>query len=115
MVVEEQLTSRLGKPVPRHAAVPAVPFTPRLIEQVWRQPQHKLRESSDVRRLPTISQSMVAESPVRAGIDPQPVAATPASVSVPTKLEGPAMERLAEDVMRRIERHLRIERERRGI
>jgi hypothetical protein len=34
---------------------------------------------------------------------------------LPGKVEGPTMERIAEDVMKRIERHLRIERERRGL
>jgi hypothetical protein len=31
------------------------------------------------------------------------------------KLDGPAIDRLAEDVMQRIDRRLRIERERRGL
>ena len=38
-----------------------------------------------------------------------------APAAPPPKIEGPALDRLAEDVMQRIERRVRIERERRGI
>jgi hypothetical protein len=114
VVVEEQLTSRLRKTQLESAAPSEAPFTPRSVDQVWRRPQHPSREpSSDTRRLPAATQSAVAESPVHTRIDPPPMA--PAPAFLPTKLEGLALERLADDVMKRIERHLRIERERRGI
>ena len=61
-------------------------------------------------RRATTSQSPTSSTvfPPAAG----PAAGVPAAV---LRLEGPALDRLAEDVMQRIERRVRIERERRGM
>jgi len=116
LLVEEQIIPRLRRMELPFLPDPGFPFSPRLVEQVWRQPKQPSRESSSERQtLPTVSQTTIAESPLPTRIAPSGLAHAAVPVFVPTKIEGPAMERLAEDVMRRIERHLRIERERRGI
>ena len=116
LLVQEQIMPRLRRVELSSAPDPGFRFSPRSVEQVWRQPKQTLPEPSSERpMLPTISQTTIAESPVPARIAPSGLAHATVPVLIPTKIEGPAMERLAEDVMRRIERHLRIERERRGI
>jgi hypothetical protein len=113
-VVEDRLTLRLPKADPQAAPVPAVPFTVPAVQQVWRQPQLPSRRSlGETRGLPTATQSTTADSSTHHKIDLLPPAS--ASVVLPAKVEIPTMERIAEDVMKRIERHLRIERERRGM
>jgi hypothetical protein len=116
LLVEEQITPRLRREELPAAPDPGFRFSPRLVEQVWRQPKQSSPEPSSERpALPTVSQTIIAESPVPTRIAPSGLTPATMPVLVPTKIEGPAMERLAEDVMKRIERHLRIERERRGI
>jgi hypothetical protein len=111
---EDQLMPRLRKADPLSAAVPAVPFTAPAVKQVWRQSQSPSREpSGEARGLPAAAQTAAADSPTHHRVDLLPPA--PASAVLPAKVEGPTMERIAEDVMKRIERHLRIERERRGM
>jgi hypothetical protein len=117
VVVGERVTPRL-----RRMALPSTPpssvtFRPRSVEQVWRQPpQQPSRESSREKHpLTTASQTTTAEAPVHTRVGASPAAPTTVPVFAPTKLEGPALERLADDIRKRIERHLRIERERRGI
>jgi hypothetical protein len=116
LLVEEQITPRLRRVELPISPDPGFPFSPRVVEQVWRQPKEPSGESSSQRQaLPKASQNTIAESAVPPRIAPSGLAPATVPVFLPAKIEGPTMERLAEDVMKRIERHLRIERERRGI
>jgi hypothetical protein len=88
--------------------------TPSSVKQVWRRTQLRSPDlSSESATRSSISKSVPAGSKVSYKVDPPIGAASPAPTAF--KLEGPVMDRLAEDVMKRIERHLRIERERRGM
>jgi hypothetical protein len=112
-VVEGRLTPRLRKADPQPGSNPPALTVPS-VKQVWRQPQPAARESSsETRRLPTAAQATPVDSPTQHRVDLLPPA--PASTILPGKVDSPTMERIAEDVMKRIERHLRIERERRGM
>jgi hypothetical protein len=110
-VVEDRLMKRLRKAEAKATPVPAVAFTMPAVQQVWRQGQLPLRGSPGEGRSLPATPSTAADSSTQHKVELLP----PAPVVLPAKVEVPSMERIAEDVMKRIERHLRIERERRGM
>jgi len=113
-VVEDRLRTRLRKVNAKSARVPAFPFTVPAVQQVWRQGQLPLRGSlGEKQSLPAAIPSTTADSSNQHKVELLPPASAP--VVLPPKVEVLSMERIAEDVMKRIERHLRIERERRGM
>jgi hypothetical protein len=116
-MVAERVTPRLRRMALPSPPASSSPFRPRSVEQVWRQPPQQGAQglSREKHPLTTAPQATMAESPVHTRVGPSPEAPVTVPVFVPTKLEEPAMERLADDIRKRIERHLRIERERRGI
>jgi len=111
---EDQLTPRHRKADSSPAPVSTAAWTAPLVPQVWRQPQRALQDSlTAAGRLPATAQTMPTNSLMQHKVDLAPPPSVPPVL--PGKVEGPTMERIAEDVMKRIERHLRIERERRGL
>lgn len=82
---------------------------------VWRAPATaaapELSRPSHLRQ----SQNLSAAAALPAPATSAPADPSAAQLSVPTKIPPAVVERLAEDVMQRIERRIRIERERRGI
>ncbi|HLK48657.1 MAG TPA: hypothetical protein VKT49_11015 [Bryobacteraceae bacterium] len=98
-------------PLPRPASTAPSP-----VHQVWRRNPPSLREARGETPSPASNPGRVSENaPSRAFPEPSRSRIDSAPAQAAFRLEGPAMDRLAEDVMKRIERHLRIERERRGI
>lgn len=97
----------------RAADVSASFAVPAPIQQVWRmQPAHESTRETVSTFSPTagaqpVSRSQFAATQIPTGNQtPKPPALR--------KLDGPEMDRIADNVMKRIERHVRIERERRG-
>ena len=113
-IVRETLRKRSAAeaPLPTEARVFHAAQPP--VQQVWRA-ERPSRESAT--ETAAVSQQSSAAPPSAllpsAGIAAQ-TNASPASPAVARKFDGPEMDRLANDVMKRIERHVRIERERRG-
>jgi hypothetical protein len=100
---------------PAHGSNIGIGLTyPRAVEQVWR--THKIASES----MPGVplTQERFAQAPQSPVTPPIPGLAPVLSSATPESMrrfEGPEIDRLADDVLKRIERHLRIERERRGM
>jgi hypothetical protein len=83
----------------------------------WRQGALAREESPQAEAsatLPFAAQNQPAAAP-EAGAFTAAASRPVVQLPAPARLEGPALDRLAEDVIQRIERRIRIERERRGI
>jgi hypothetical protein len=114
-ITEHRLAPRLRKSDPQPAAQAPIYLAKPAVEQVWRSAQPQSRKSSsETASSPSIAAPTAHPLPPHQKMD-SPAAVPAAAAPAPVRFEGPAMDRLAEDVMKRIERHLRIERERRGI
>lgn len=113
-LAEDRLAPRFRRVDSRPVATAAVSFAAPSVSQVWRQPMRESRDPiRETRDLPGIAQNRMIDSSAPNRIESS---ALMQSLGVPPpRIEGLAMDKIADDVMKRIERHLRIERERRGI
>lgn len=111
-------TPDIARPVrTQPATAPSTHTTSR--ELVWRSPD----PARDIEQTMAASTHSIAQAVAQRSSSPQPAPAEVASIvaaqvrkahAVFTAPEGPALDRLANEVMRRVEKSLRIERERRG-
>jgi hypothetical protein len=118
--------------LPRHAGAsavrrvaasapePAAPLkpAPRHLELIWRRPSEASSES--VRRprevaAPPPAQGHAVPAAVQKELDPGAPPGRAAVSQTVMKLDPALVDRLADDVIRRVERRVRIERERRGL
>lgn len=90
--------------------------SPRATPTIWRSPSSPDRAEMPAPLAPGASRGGTAAGDASPALTPARQARSPVSVaSAAPRLDSAAMDRLAEDVMTRIERRLRIERERRGL
>jgi hypothetical protein len=87
---------------------------PRTVEQAWRRPAPPRESTPEIPVTPQHSIQRI-QNPTTPAIPG--IVRTPGESPTPSlrKFEGVELDRLTDDVMKRIERHLRIERERRGM
>lgn len=112
-ITRPSLTRRWAAEPDRTADVHASLAAPMPVQQVWRTQQpgrESAREAASA-----FSPASGAASASHSQFAAQPQASNQATpLPAPRKLDGPEMDRLTDNVMKRIERHVRIERERRG-
>jgi len=110
-----------GEMPPRFSAEPASrwPSPPpvRTPELIWRKPEKVAAEAEPERMGENVSRASAPSSRPSFHNPPQQLAwhTQSATAARSIVLDGATVDRLAEDVIRRVERHIRIERERRGM
>jgi hypothetical protein len=84
---------------------------------VWRKPQKVNEENEHEHAGENVSRTSAQSSRLSFSNSPQQIAwqTQSATATRPAALDTATVDRLAEDVIRRVERHIRIERERRGM
>jgi len=116
LVLEHRLATRLRTVEEPAAREPRKSVTPlRSAEQVWRRATPSLPEIQDQAARPAHKGTAAAAAAQGQAAETVRAERSAPLATAPARIEGPALDRLADDVMKRIERHLRIERERRGI
>jgi hypothetical protein len=118
-VPQEWQMDSLGSPRSRASGRPAAPIGRQKLELVW-PARAKINFGAGTERVgESVTHSQMATarlspvSPINSAVPAQFREAPP--VSPPMILDPALVDRLAEDVIRRVERHVRIERERRGV
>ena len=98
------------------AATREVSQNPRSAPTIWRSPSVPDRAGTPAALVPAPARLGTAAGEASPGFTPAHQAPSPARIpAAAPRLDAAALDRLAEDVMTRIERRVRIERERRGL